>query len=147
MHFPIDLACDDHFAGFGIKMHELGDLPRSLQGIRDAAIFVGVVGDNVRNVNAMFAVFGNGASVEGSPEFWIVIVLIVDNYIQRGWTETFSFAVIFLHILSAARFYRITCNDRVTERECFFEKKLSRKPLRENPGDTVSPHFRSCSRY
>jgi len=106
-------------------MHEFSDLSRSLQGIRDAAIFVGVIGDNVRNVNAVFAVFGNGASVEGPPEFRIVVVLVVDNYIQRGWAEKFSFVVIFLHILNATRFYRVTCNDCVTKRESFFSKRNS----------------------
>lgn len=65
-------------------MHEFSDLSWSLQGIRDATILVGVIGNDIRDIDAIFTVLGDGTSVKGSPEFRIVVVLVLDNYAQRG---------------------------------------------------------------
>lgn len=70
-------------------MYEFGDFSGSLQEICNTAIFVGVVGDDIYDVNAVFAVFRNRAPVEGSPEFRIVVVLVFDNYIQCGCKNIF----------------------------------------------------------
>lgn len=74
-------------------MHEINYLFRALQRICDATIFVSVISNDTRDVDSIFTVLGDGASVKGSPKFRIVVVLIFDNYVQRGCKYFYSIII------------------------------------------------------
>lgn len=80
----VDFVRHNHFTRFRVKMDQIRELFRAFQGVRNAPIFVSVVSHDVRDVHAVFTVLCHRSSIKWSAESWIVIVLVLDYYVQRG---------------------------------------------------------------
>jgi hypothetical protein len=52
---------------------------RTFQRICNGPIFISIISNNINNSNTIFAIFSNRTTIKWTPEFWIIIILILNN--------------------------------------------------------------------
>lgn len=57
----------------------------TFQRICNGPIFISIICNNINNGNTIFTIFSNWTTIKWTPEFWIIIILILNNDSQKCW--------------------------------------------------------------